>query len=370
MSPSDKNRNFDKLLSDTFGRNEFSFDFDKWKLEHVNTIKEYQLKTQERSHRFPQMGIPWRKIMNSSYTKLAIASMVIIAITIASNKMGFQPDGTTIAWAEVIEELQNVKWTHITGEETTPDGKRTTEKWACYNPYITAQKGSGSSTIFKDYQNRKQYHYSPHDPDTNKITVLPITEIDSILYQRMITGSTNDLSEHYRDVLELFTGNKATITRELKTVEGRDLEVICSETEQYQVTLYYDTEKKRLVRTDRTFQIERPSSDHRTKKARNKIPGPEQPQKPKPETHTVTQFFDYTNSGPKDIYELGVPEDAEIVNYCPEGQLAQLLAIVTEKVFKNYGDHIGTVLESAVSDTGTLEPTHVNIMWQKGIDQR
>ncbi len=49
----------------------------------------------------------WRIIMNSKITKFAAAAVIIIAILIGINQFGGSIDGTTVAWAEVVEKINN-----------------------------------------------------------------------------------------------------------------------------------------------------------------------------------------------------------------------------------------------------------------------
>ena len=304
----------------------------------------------------------WRMIMKSNYTKIA-AAIILVATILGVYIFHIPPDGAKIAWAQMNRELQNVKWMHTISVIETSTEKKTSQSWACYDPHIFAAKGSHRGTQLIDYENGQEYHYNAHDPYTNEITILPITEIHPNSPERLDTNPVKDILEHFID-------DEAAITREVKTIANKEVEVIGAEVERHQVTLYRDLEQNRLIRMDTTFSIEKRPLDSLLSKARSKESVSEDTQQPIIETFTCTYNFDYTNNGPKDIYELGVPETAEIVNYCPEGQLSDIMAIVSEYVFRNYGDHIAIVLESNITDDDKLEPSTVTIMRQKGIDQR
>lgn len=50
----------------------------------------------------------WRNIMKTKTTKLAIVAMVIIVALIGINQFGGSIDGASVAWAEVIEKIEQV----------------------------------------------------------------------------------------------------------------------------------------------------------------------------------------------------------------------------------------------------------------------
>ncbi len=50
----------------------------------------------------------WRIIMRSKMTKFAVAAVILIAVLIGINQFGGSIDGTTVAWAEVIKNIDRV----------------------------------------------------------------------------------------------------------------------------------------------------------------------------------------------------------------------------------------------------------------------
>ena len=58
----------------------------------------------------PEKTIPisiWRIIMKSRITKLAAAAVIVIAVLVCIRQFGGSIDGTTVAWAKVIETIEN-----------------------------------------------------------------------------------------------------------------------------------------------------------------------------------------------------------------------------------------------------------------------
>lgn len=72
----------------------------------------------------------WRTIMKNPITKLAAAAVIVIAALIIIHQFGGSIDGTSIAWADVIKEMQQVKtatWTSI--REFVPPDDMTGVVW-------------------------------------------------------------------------------------------------------------------------------------------------------------------------------------------------------------------------------------------------
>ena len=62
--------------------------------------------------------------------------------------------------------------------------------------------------------------------------------------------------------------------------------------------------------------------------------------------------FDYPKEGPVNIYDLGVPEDAQVVDNRPKGDLKELTKILNQKCIKGFGDFQAVKLESEVEKDG------------------
>ncbi|MCF7957623.1 MAG: hypothetical protein K9M57_04155 [Phycisphaerae bacterium] len=97
MKPSDMNKkkkndasvNYDELISSTYGRNELKFDFDQWKQDHADVVREYQSKTKNITEGPRQRVAVWRLIMKSrisKYATSAIAASILIAVFISINR--------------------------------------------------------------------------------------------------------------------------------------------------------------------------------------------------------------------------------------------------------------------------------------------
>ena len=84
------------------------------------------------------------------------------------------------------------------------------------------------------------------------------------------------------------------------------------------------------------------------------------------EAFTSVTTFDYPEKGPEDIYALGVPKEAKVVDLRPEGPAMALVELVQRKFEEGYGDHIAVMLTSEVEDDGSLDPWSISIFRRKG----
>ena len=56
----------------------------------------------------PRQHVLWDYIMKSKITKLAAAAMIIIAVLIGMHQFGGSVDGTSVAWADVVEKIDKI----------------------------------------------------------------------------------------------------------------------------------------------------------------------------------------------------------------------------------------------------------------------
>ena len=75
--------------------------------------------------------------------------------------------------------------------------------------------------------------------------------------------------------------------------------------------------------------------------------------------------FDYPEYGPADIFALGVPEDAQIIDNRPQGDVKELTERLNQKCKEGFGDFQAIVLDSLFAKDGTLKPSMVLLMQGK-----
>jgi len=294
-----------------------------------------------------------RIIMKSPITKLAAAAVIIIAVLVGINQFGGSTNNAGITFASTLETMKKMPWMHGIIEYDTPKGKKTIESWTCFDPPIWATKGTRVSTVYANPIEGKEYLYSPSDPYSNKISIIPIGDI----YKP--TELPIDMIEQ---ILENRTNKDAEISRESSNLDGKRIEVIHINSPIRKTTLYRDVERNLLIRMDDvidTSNSEPKRTSMKTKgKLSAKVPAKDLPKADLNVKYKYKGLFDYPDQGPGDIYDLGVPRDAEIDNYCPTGALADIFAEVRRSINKAYDGYVAIVLESRFDDG---EPAHPKI---------
>jgi hypothetical protein len=287
-------------------------------------------------------------IMKSPITKLAAAAVIIIAVLVGIDQFGGSTNKTGFAFASTLKTMKRMPWIHVITESDTPKGKGTTESWTYFDPLIWASKGTRVGTVYANYKEGKEYLYSPRDPYSNKISIIPIADgykpsespIDMI--ERVLRNRTNQDTE---------------ISRENSTLDGKRIEIIHINSPIRKTTYYRDVERNLLIRMDDIITI----SNIEPKRTSTKIVSTKAPPKDLPKANLTVKrkykrFFDYPDQGPGDIYDLGAPRDAEIHNYCPTGALADIFAEVRQRVIKAYEGYVAIVLESKLNDGEPVPP--------------
>ncbi|NIP24522.1 MAG: hypothetical protein GWN67_09320 [Phycisphaerae bacterium] len=299
----------------------------------------------------PKRHILMEYIMKSQITKLAAAAVIIIAVLVCINQFGGSTNKAGIAFAGTLETMKRMSWIHVITESDTPRGRETGESWTCFDPFIWASKGTRVSTVYANYNEGKEYLYSPRDPYSNKISIIPVE--DEYKHPELPI----DMIER---ILENWTNQDAEISRENSTLDGKRVEIIHINSPIRKTTLYRDVERNLLIRMDDIITTSNTEPKRTSTKIGSKV-STKAPPKDLPKANLTLKrkykrFFDYPDQGPADIYDLGAPRDAEIDNYCPTGALADIFAEVRQRIRKAYDGYVAIVLESRLDDGKPVPP--------------
>lgn len=241
--------------------------------------------------------------MKSKITKLAAAAMIIVAIIIGVNQFGGSIDLATIAFADISEAMKNAPWMHNInwgGFESLEKGI-VNELWIGFKTKIQAETWSDGTVHFCNIKERKKYEY---DPENNSITIY-VLEDDLPSY---ILFSWSDLSspvsflEHVVEMLEEQGVEFITKETEYNGQIVQLQEILTPERpnkwgESYIIRLYIQPDTKLLL----AVQVKGTDSNGNT------IMDGE-----------IT--YSYPQTGPADIYDLGVPRDAQIIDKLPKDE--------------------------------------------------
>jgi hypothetical protein len=105
MEPEKKDKKMDELISAAIGREDLNFDFDKWKVEHAEEIREYESQRGEPGERH-SAGRLFKLIRGSDVLRYAAVAAIVVGIFIGVPRL--TGGLTSIAWADVAERFKSV----------------------------------------------------------------------------------------------------------------------------------------------------------------------------------------------------------------------------------------------------------------------
>jgi sulfatase modifying factor 1 len=239
----------------------------------------------------------WRIILKSRITRLTAAVTIVIAVLVCRSYFGGKVDLTTIAFAEITEAMRNVPWMHVKAKIDAPQGKGQIEEWICFEKSIEITKRINGSISYRDEGQDTMYVY---DPVSNTVTISSMSDryaaprrtpmpdspsgiIDTLIENLKEKGKAL-LSVSYDEI----DRQPVKILHAVSTIQGES--VINQD-----ITIIINAESMLPIRMDTVVTIE----------------GGDQ-------LGVVHVDFDYPSEGPKDIYSLGIPQDAEVIDRRPK----------------------------------------------------
>ncbi|MHC4085170.1 MAG: hypothetical protein ACYSU5_08195 [Planctomycetota bacterium] len=235
----------------------------------------------------------WRTIMESPIGKLTAAAVIIIAVIIGI----FQFDGSieSVALADVIEAMQNAEWAHyhyvldVTGVDRKIAkkiaGKRW-EGWQSVNPLCNITKHKNGKIYFTEEHQGKTSRY---DPETNTITIVE--------YEKPSTSQ-----QDYASVGDLFIQQISEAEKEGGKVNYK--EGIYEGRRTIIISIDFTSDEGLLTKMSAIVEPE----THLPKKVTAQL------WKNGQYGGLISGTFDYPETGPKDIYALGVPQTAKLID--------------------------------------------------------
>jgi hypothetical protein len=231
----------------------------------------------------------WRKIMNSRITKLAAAAVIIIAAYVVLNLSSGPIDVASVTFAQITENMEQMPWMHIVGDQKLAAGVEMVEirfeAWLCLERQLSTLKDSNGKVIF---QNELEHIFQAYDPNTETITILP----DKGLNWNKNLSSVGDIPgamiKAYEDAGEKvvretgkYKGKDVVIFRMSAFLGSRDLWVEMAVDAKMQVVVFINQKA-----FDKDGKL----------------------------TEEVNVHFDYPETVPETIYDVGVPRSAKIVH--------------------------------------------------------
>lgn len=256
------------------------------------------------------LGVLRRTIMKSPISKIA-AAVIIIAVLIGINQFGGSVDIATIAFADITEAMQKVTWMRVLPDENIGNQALSGEYWYSHKNKIRATKDTDGSVEYFDLAAQKKYVYKP--------------KTDTVTISTFFSDDDSDIMSRS----ETPFGAAETLVETLEKL-GADVEV---EKGKYNGTDVYIQSMTSTVENTLPFSVVKLFVDQQThlllrmemhlKKAIETADGLHE--KPPEMPDRIVSCFEYPENGPKDIYALGVPKTARIVDNTISGQTQKVL---------------------------------------------
>ena len=230
----------------------------------------------------------WRKIVNSRITKLAAAAVIIIAAYVVLDQSGSPIDITTVTFAQMTENMKNMPWLHGVVEGTDArleGGADKLEAWFCFERKITVNKHGSGEVRFQD--DSKQI-LQVYDSATNTITISRVTPLDwnqlggsALDIPNVIIKMFEDAGEKVTRESGKYKGKDALIFKMSAFLGGMDMKVEMTVDAKMHVVVFIN--QKAFDKTDKLI-------------------------------FDANAHFDYPETGPESIYDVGVPRSAKTVH--------------------------------------------------------
>jgi hypothetical protein len=234
----------------------------------------------------------WRIIMKSRITKLAAVAVIIMAVMLITYLGNGTLDITTAAFAQMTEAMKKMPWMHMITEIRDRPSYESGEYWYSFDLGIEAIRYDSGKLSFYDYGARAAYVY---DPSSEEVTISRLPE------KRLLAGGAGSPWHFLENTVELLAENEeAEVTHKVSQYEGNDVEI-------YKVRVPRGTPTGSLGTEEWIF-----TADNKTHLIMSlKLQGYD------PNGNFIEVFeatFNYPDNGPSDIYEIGAPMSAELID--------------------------------------------------------
>jgi len=272
----------DEIISRSVDSGKLEFDAEKWKQKYPEETKMLsELAGQGSQTSSDREQNIWRTIMKSRITKFAAAAVIVVAVMI-----GIKPFGeSTSVLAAMTKNVEQMPWIHTVHFK----GEHRAETWMSGISKITAKKWDDDRLTFVDGIEQREYLY---DPSQNKIFV------SSTDYWGPDPDSPIQLMRTFIHRLE---ATAVSINTQDRLIDGIQMEIIKGQvpkgTDSVSVELFRDIENNLLARMEVLF------------------PDP---------SKNILVAYDYPETGPMTVYDMGVSSDVEIVHLVAPPELDEL----------------------------------------------
>jgi hypothetical protein len=243
-----------------------------------------------------------RTIVRQRVCKLAAAAVIIIGLVSVMYRDNDSIDITTPAFSKMIEAMEKMPWLHIVRHDYAKNYQQ--ESWFSYSSKILVTTYGNEKVQYLDLPNNKKYIYQP---DIDTVTISYTSNSYRVIYD-----FPRSLVDNYKKRWEADgTDVKHEVKHEHGQYQGIDVDVYYSVSYSTYQGMQYLLSRSKLI-VDRHKQVPILSE--------TKYWGPNG------EIRTDSNaIFDYPENGPKNIYEMGVPKSAKILDYSPTPELLEVM---------------------------------------------
>ncbi len=260
----------------------------------------------------------WRIIMKSNITKFAAAAMIILVLFIGVNQFGGSISLTTISFADISKAMENETW--IYAKSSSPEGITLTEMWIGFKSKIRAFKSIDGRVSFTGLNEHRNYTY---DPNSHSITIVYNYAND------FDWSNSSPIAMIENEYLELINRGVKIITSQAE-YEGKQVQLQEAKLLQSNINhliSWYIQPGTKLLLAKRQESI----SSSGEKRVRETI-------------------YDYPQSGPLDIYALGVPRDTKILYALPGAAYIAIWDSYRQKSAEATSEYIAVITHSSQAD--------------------
>ena len=250
----------------------------------------------------PRQTEIWRAIMKSRVTKLATAAVITIAVLIGIHHFKGSVNLATPAFAKMIQEMKKMPWMHVVTQIKGVPSHENGEHWYSFDLGIEAIRYDSGKLRFFHYGQQIGYVY---DPAAKEVTISRLPE------SRLLLGAESPW-EFLEKTVEILTKNVgAEVTRQVGQYDGMNVEI-------YQVRVPRGIPKGSLGTEQYRFIADSTSHLLLTWELGKYDPNGNF-------TAIGKVRFDYPDDGPADIYEMGAPISAKVIDNRPGPEVEEII---------------------------------------------
>jgi hypothetical protein len=268
--------------------------------------------------------------MKSTTGKLVAA--VIVLVLIGAGVIRFSRPGGGIALGDIVESMQHVPWVHVIGTVQSSQRNGHVEEWESFDRRIIVLMEPDGVITYRDAGAEREYVYHPQ---TNTITIIPATDRYDAAGPGSPVAAVEGMIARQKEA-------GAQVTCDATTYHGVPARKIHIVAKGQDMTLICDRDSGLPLSMESIATLPETS-----------------------EQAVASATFEYPAEGPADVYALGAPRDAKVIDNRPQGSAADLVEQVQRRFDAGFEDHIGVMLESYVDSNGLLGPRQIVVMWQQ-----